>query len=389
MSKKLHVLFITYGYPNDINDVKYSFFREQAESLSELGVKVGVLSSKLTSFLKPFQTTLLPKINYNTENNLNVVRCSWNKWVPFHEKYKINILKYISLLGFKKYIKKNGIPDLIHNHSLVYSGFITENLSERYKVPFLITEHNSGFYYEEYNSLLNDISRICNKSRICLAVSSNLRLLLNKKIDKSPDWKIHHNLVSEIFFDQKINKQPKNKFTFIGIGNLINEKNFKLLISSFYNFNKIYPNSFLKIIGNGKEFKKLTSLSEKLKILSSVSFLGQLSRIKTMKELNDSHVFISSSNYETFGIVSAEALALGKVVISTDNMGSSDILNKSVSITVPTNDEVEMTNAMINIYKNYEKYDPILIRKYAVGKFSPKIITNELILKYKQILDKR
>tara|TARA_B100001559_G_scaffold175501_1_gene146931 strand:- start:1522 stop:2691 length:1170 start_codon:yes stop_codon:yes gene_type:complete len=389
MSKKLHVLFITYGYPNDINDVKYSFFREQAESLSELGVKVGVLSSKLTSFLKPFQTTLLPKINYNTENNLNVVRCSWNKWVPFHEKYKINILKYISLLGFKKYIKKNGIPDLIHNHSLVYSGFITENLSERYKVPFLITEHNSGFYYEEYNSLLNDISRICNKSRICLAVSSNLRLLLNKKIDKSPDWKIHHNLVSEIFFDQKINKQPKNKFTFIGIGNLINEKNFKLLISSFYNFNKIYPNSFLKIIGNGKEFKKLTSLSEKLKILSSVSFLGQLSRIKTMKELNDSHVFISSSNYETFGIVSAEALALGKVVISTDNMGSSDILNKSVSITVPTNDEVEMTNAMINVYKNYEKYDPILIRKYAVGKFSPKIITNELILKYKQILDKR
>jgi len=389
MSKKLHVLFITYGYPNDINDVKYSFFREQAESLSELGVKVGVLSSKLTSFLKPFQTTLLPKINYNTENNLNVVRCSWNKWVPFHEKYKINILKYISLLGFKKYIKKNGIPDLIHNHSLVYSGFITENLSERYKVPFLITEHNSGFYYEEYNSLLNDISRICNKSRICLAVSSNLRLLLNKKIDKSPDWKIHHNLVSEIFFDQKINKQPKNKFTFIGIGNLINEKNFKLLISSFYNFNKIYPNSFLKIIGNGKEFKKLASLSEKLKILSSVSFLGQLSRIKTMKELNDSHVFISSSNYETFGIVSAEALALGKVVISTDNMGSSDILNKSVSITVPTNDEVEMTNAMINVYKNYEKYDPILIRKYAVGKFSPKIITNELILKYKQILDKR
>ena len=76
-------------------------------------------------------------------------------------------------------------------------------------------------------------------------------------------------------------------------------------------------------------------------------------------------------------------------VISTDNMGSSDILNKSVSITVPTNDEVEMTNAMINVYKNYEKYDPILIRKYAVGKFSPKIITNELILKYKQILDKR
>ena len=388
MSRKLHVLFITYGYPKDINDVNYSFFREQAESLSEFGIKVGVLNSKLTSFLNPFQTTLLPKVNYDTENNLNVVRCSWNKWVPFSEKYKINTLKYISLLGFKKYIKKNGVPDLIHNHSLVYSGFITEYLNERYKVPFLITEHNSGFYYEKYKSLLNDISRICNKSSICLAVSSNLRLLLNKKINKSPDWKIHHNLVSNIFFEEKIKKQTKNKFTFIGIGNLIKEKNFKLLISSFNNFNNKHPNSFLKIIGKGKELNELVSFAEKLNILSNISFLGSLSRKKTMKELNDSHVFVSSSNYETFGIVSAEALALGKVVISTENMGSHDILNKNVSITVPINDEDKMTNAMINIYKNHKKYDPILIRKYATKKFSSKYITNDLISMYSQILYK-
>ena len=47
MSKNIHVLFITYGYPENLNDIKYSFFREQAESLYDHGVKVGVLSSKI------------------------------------------------------------------------------------------------------------------------------------------------------------------------------------------------------------------------------------------------------------------------------------------------------------------------------------------------------
>ena len=389
MSKKLHILFITYGYPKNLDDIKYSFFREQAESLSEYDVKVGVLSSKLISFLTPFKTSFFPKIKYKTENDINVVRCSWNKWIPFNESYKINILRYISSIGFKEYIKKNGLPDLIHNHSLVYSGFISEYLSDRYKIPFLITEHNSGFHYGKYNSLLNDISRICNKSSLCLAVSSNLGLLLNKKIKDSPNWKTHHNLVSKKFFQEEIKHINTNQFTFIGIGNLIKEKNFSLLIRSFNNFNKIYPNSFLKIIGIGNEYGKLVNISKKLNILSKVRFLGSLSRKKTIKAISNSHVFVSSSNYETFGIVSAESLSLGKVVISTENSGSYDILNKNVARIVEINNVDEMTNAMIDVYKNYKKYDPFLIRKYSIKKFSDKIITNNLISNYLQILNKR
>jgi glycosyltransferase involved in cell wall biosynthesis len=389
MSKKPHILFITYGYPKNLEDIKYSFFREQAESLSEYGIKVGVLSSKLISFLKPFKTSFLPKVDYKSENNINVIRCSWNKWIPFSERYKIKLLRYISSLGFKEYIKKNGLPDLIHNHSLVYSGFISEYLSDKYKIPFLITEHNSGFHYGKYNSLLNDISRICNKSSLCLAVSSNLGLLLNKKIKDSPKWQTHHNLVSKKFYQEEIKQIDTKQFTFIGIGNLIIEKNFSLLIRSFNNFNKIYPNSCLKIIGVGSEYDKLVSISNKLNILSKVSFLGSLSRNKIIKTINNSHVFVCSSNYETFGIVSAESLSLGKVVISTQNSGSFDVLNKSVALILENNNVDDMTNAMINVYKNYKNYDPFLIREYSINKFSDEIITKNLISKYFQILNKK
>ena len=200
MSKNLHVLFITYAYPQDIDDIKYCFFREQAESLSDQGIKVGVLSSRLVSLIKPNGLSFFPKIRYETENNIDVVRCSWNKWIPFNEKSKIYTLKYISSLGFNEYVKKNGFPDIIHNHSIVYSGFISEYLSDKFKIPFLITEHNSGFKKGDYDHLLPQILRICNKSSLCLAVSSNLGLLLKEKIKNSCSWKTHNNLVSNRFF---------------------------------------------------------------------------------------------------------------------------------------------------------------------------------------------
>lgn len=386
MSKNPHVLFITYGYPKNLGDIKYSFFREQAESLSDHGLKVGVLSSRLISLIKPSSLSFFPKIKYKTENNIDVVRCSWNKWIPFNEKYKINLLKYISNLGFNEYVKRNGFPDIIHNHSIVYSGFISEYISDKFKIPFLITEHNSGFHRGIYDFLLPEILRVCNKSSLCLAVSSNLALLLNKKIKNSSSWQTHNNLVSKSFFEEKLKKTKEKNFTFISIGNLIKEKNFSLLLKSFKNFNKIYPNSKLKIVGSGNQLNTLIKISKNLNIFSNVSFMGTLSRNEVIHEIKNSSVSVTSSNYETFGIFSAESLSLGKVVISTANMGCYDILNEKVGMIVQVNNESELTNAMISVFKNFKNYDSKKIRKYAYNKFSDDIITKKLISNYNKIL---
>ena len=388
MSKNLHVLFITYAYPQDIDDIKYCFFREQAESLSDQGIKVGVLSSRLVSLIKPNGLSFFPKIRYETENNIDVVRCSWNKWIPFNEKSKIYTLKYISSLGFNEYVKKNGFPDIIHNHSIVYSGFISEYLSDKFKIPFLITEHNSGFKKGDYDHLLPQILRICNKSSLCLAVSSNLGLLLKEKIKNSCSWKTHNNLVSNGFFKEKLNNTNQKDFIFISVGNLIKEKNFSLLLRSFESFNNKYPNSKLKIVGNGNQSNELMQISKNLKIHDKVIFMGTLSRNRVIHEIKNSHVSVSSSNYETFGIFSAESLSLGKVVISTANMGCDDIINEKVGVIVEVDNEIELTNAMINVFENYKNYHPKKIREYAYNKFSDHIISKNLITKYVEILKK-
>ena len=39
-------------------------------------------------------------------------------------------------------------------------------------------------------------------------------------------------------------------------------------------------------------------------------------------------------------------------------MGCYDILNEEVGVIISINNELELTNAMINVFENYNAYDP-------------------------------
>ena len=72
----------------------------------------------------------------------------WSNWFIKLQSIQIIAFKY---LGFfiKRYIKKNTSPDIIHCQSIFNSGFLGEYIFDKYKMPYIITEHNSGFYHED------------------------------------------------------------------------------------------------------------------------------------------------------------------------------------------------------------------------------------------------
>lgn len=79
-----------------------------------------------------------------------------------------------------------------------------------------------------------------------------------------------------------------------------------------------YPDLLLEIGGDGPEKTKLEELVTKLGINKNIKFLGQLTRDEVKNKMNEeSSAFVLSSEYETFGVVVVEALALGKPVIAT------------------------------------------------------------------------
>ena len=389
MDKNLHILVIPSWYPEFEGDYVGSFFREQAIGLSNQNCNVGVIFPELKSLRGLKKIRVIPKLKICDDDGLMTYRFLWTNWFI---KMKFLQIKAFRILGhqlFKKYIKENGMPDIIHCQSIFNAGFLGEFLSDKYKIPYLITEHNSGFYYKDqgFENFVSQTKRIIGKSSKCLAVSSNYAEYLNNLFSDQLKWSVHHNLVADIFLKPPIKTPRNDKFIFICISRLSKIKNIQLIIKSFKEFNDLIPNSELRLIGIGSEEKNLKQLAINLKVDNKVIFLGMKPRKEVVEEINSSHVLVYSSNFETFGVIFVESLALGRPVITTDCGSAREIINKHVGLISKKNDVNDMLSSMLEIHKNYNIYNPEKLREYCKEKFSERKISIKLINLYREILN--
>ena len=93
-----------------------------------------------------------------------------------------------------------------------------------------------------------------------------------------------------------------------------------------------------------------------------------------------------SSEYETFGVVLIEALAMGKTVVATRCGGPESIVNKDVGVLVEKNSIQALHDGMEYIYKRNDDFKPELIKEYCNKNFSEEAVSNKLIAIYQHVL---
>ena len=186
-------------------------------------------------------------------------------WFVKNKYLQIKGFNFFGNILFKKYISQNGIPDLIHCQSIFNAGFLGEKLFEKYNIPFIITEHNSGFKHKTqgFQKYYDSVIRITNKAEKCFTVSLNYSEYLKKELSNNLEWGVHHNIVSDLFLNTDLKKPYSKNFIFLTINRLHRIKNISLLIESFFLFTEKFPNSELRIIGIGNELKSLKLLLKK------------------------------------------------------------------------------------------------------------------------------
>ena len=123
-------------------------------------------------------------------------------------------------------------------------------------------------------------------------------------------------------------KNLKNEDFILGIGRLTKQKNFKLLIQSFYEINLRLPKLKLVILGEGEERAMLEKQIKNLKLKGKVFLEGHKKNV--FNYIYRSKCFVSSSLYEDPGFVIIEAGFLNKIVFAADSKtGPSEILDYS------------------------------------------------------------
>lgn len=173
---------------------------------------------------------------------------------------------------------------------------------------------------------------------------------------------------------------PDRDFMILSVA-LLNDgiKNLSFLIRVVTQVREQIPRLRLFIAGEGPDKVKLMTLAAELGVQENVCFLGYVAHEKLRTYYEQSHLFVLLSRYETFSVVTAEALAHGRPVVATDCGGPTEYVSDLCGFIVPQQDEKAAVQAIIKVYENYGNFSAEAIHAYALSRFSPDSVKIKLL----------
>lgn len=385
----MHALIIPSWYPETPDDVNGIFFRLQAQALQRAGVKVGVIAPIFRS-LRTQAKTAFSRKNYGISNYVEaeVPTYAYKSMFFFPRVPYLDRTREISaaLKLFSRYVAEHGIPDVIHAHCVNAGGLIAYKIHQMTGIPYVITEHSTTYA----RKLIRDWQRpmmqaAAEHAAVRLAVSRDFAELLKAEYQGLP-WEYVPNILSAKFeAPVDLSRKPVNRhFTFCSVAHLQHKKGYDVLLPAFAEAVKKYPDLKLKIGGGGYEEFKLHELAEELGLQNQVEFLGRLKNDEVLDLMYQSDAFVLASRHETFGVVFIEALAQGLPIIATRCGGPESIVNEGNGLIVDVENQTQLTEALIKLYENRDKYHPSALRENCLNEFGEDKVIAQIINAYQR-----
>ena len=396
LGNKLKVQIITPWYPSSYHPYRGIFVKNQVRALREIGVDVAV--EVPTIF--PAPRGPVPPLVWNGADQLAMqnpdlifptigdaiqIPCP----VPSGSGIPGRFTSFSN--GLK--MKRNHLPfdaDLEHVHVGLPTAASVASLSDR---PLVITEHSSQAatqcsvpaVAEMYRKALESSSAfICVSGFLQREISESLNVEINSK------WKVVPNIVN---FDS-FSFVMREKFqcsSWIYVGALFNSKGVVELLRVFALYKKqIDPEVTLTLVGEGTLKTWIERFSRSRGIYDSVNIVGPQSQENVHKYLAQADLMVHLSPYETFGLVSLEAIASGLPVISLKNGGAEetwgDLQNSCGQILDSKLTEEEIVEAIHEFSLKTSDLDLRFASDSLKKRFSPSAVTSKLIEIYESIL---
>jgi glycosyltransferase involved in cell wall biosynthesis len=226
--------------------------------------------------------------------------------------------------------------DVIHAHYWL-SGLVAKQIANELNLPLIYTSHSLGIFLDGYNKERVDCEKMVMSASNIVTTSSIFEEFMiseNYKIDKNKIKKITPGVDKEIFVHE-LNIEREN--IFLSIGRIQEQKGQMETINFLDNFRKVENNFKCYFVGgpsgkSGEEYLQILKDTVKnLSLESHVEFLDNLTQIKLKELLNKSKLLIHTSKFETFGLVAAEANAMGVPVLTTNNGSLLEIIEDNLN----------------------------------------------------------
>jgi L-malate glycosyltransferase len=381
---KRKVLILTAWYPYKGNTTNGIFVHEQARLLARQYdllvlylIPIGVRG--LLAGLKNGENFFKEKIDLY--EGVQVLH-AYFIYSKFLGNFLLNILYLLNLfIHFNFLLFSWGMPDIIHAHVVLPSGWAASIIGKVYRIPVILTEHTGPFDTHLQTQFQRKMVRgALHRFINVICVSPAL------KQDITAFSPVNHllvmgNLIRTDFFTIRdpLKSLPAGRKQILTIAFLTPNKG----IASLLEAGKILIERGLidfdiLIGGDGSDRSRLENLVSHFELASHVQFLGALSRDEVLERMTACDVFVLPSLHETFGIVIAEAMACGKPVISTRCGGPEFIIEPGTGILVENNNSFALADAIEDVLQEKVVFDREKIRQSIVTRFGEAVFVQNI-----------
>ena len=323
-----HILYLPSWFPTRRNPYPGDFIKRHAEAAS--------LHNRIAVFYTAFDETIKePELVEEKVNEHLFVYIYYYPSLKGILSPVINGVKRFSALRMMyNKIFPDTSPDLVHVHVAYPAGLFAIYLKKRKRIEYIVSEHD-GIYMPGYDNYhvpgqfeKKMVPVIYKNAKKIHAVSKSLAdALVNLKLANTNPIVIPNVVNIDVFKYRE--KERSDKFSFIHVSSLINQKNPEGMLQAL-SLVKGERNDFvLKIIGPAREkFKKMV---KDLSLEKEVVFMGEIPYPDVAIEISNSDAMVHFTRYETFGCVIAESLCCGVPVIVSDLDVTRELVTDGIS----------------------------------------------------------
>lgn len=380
----LNILFISSWYPNTEQPTLGNFVQKHAQAAARYN-RISVISAVSSASHSDLQ------IEKRQERGVD-------EYIAYFPKAKGPFSKLINFVrnrkaffaAYNNFYRDHGKPDLIHLNVCYPLGIWALQLKRKFRIPYVVTEHSSGFHLGTDHSYPQHILSVCKKvldgASYILPVSQDLERSL-KSLAPNGHFEIISNVVDEeIFRIGSATDSEKKHFIHISTG-VDSIKNLSGMIRAIDSLSQKRKDFYFDIVSDG-EIEYAKALTSGIHDPSLIRFHATKTTEEIAHMLEKSDALVLFSNYENFPCVIPEAFMTGKPVISTAVNGIPEHVDAKNGILVERGNEHQLSEAMEKVLNNEVSFDPDSIRQYAVEHFSYTMVGKKLDSIYHRVLTK-
>lgn len=255
--------------------------------------------------------------------------------------------------AFQEYVRRHGMPTVIHGHSLL--GLIAaEAIHRRSGVPFVYTEVLGAFITGSVaKRLVRQGQKAVRRASFICGISPGMVKALQDTFNV-PAELISLYVDGGVFYPEPQREGPPQ---FISIGAPAKTKGMDVLIEAMALVVLELPDAQLTIADKLSEQAVLEKQVKHLRLDDCIHFVGDMPHDHIPGYIHQSHVLVSASRIESLGMTMMEALSCGRPVVATDTPGSQYIVEEEMGEIVPKENPQKLANAMVKVYRSRSLYD--------------------------------